>query len=52
VEQNVPLALQVGDYAYIMSNGRITHHCISKELARDEALQAQYIGVAKRRVAH
>jgi branched-chain amino acid transport system ATP-binding protein len=52
VEQNVPLALRVADYAYIMSNGRITHHCSSEELARNEDLQAEYIGVAKRRAVH
>ncbi len=49
VEQNVPLALRVADYAYIMSNGRIMHHCRSDDLARNEELQAEYIGVARGR---
>ena len=49
VEQNVPLALQVADYAYIMSNGRITHESSSEDLARNESLQAEHMGVAKRK---
>jgi branched-chain amino acid transport system ATP-binding protein len=47
VEQNVPLALRVADYAYILNNGQIVHHCSAGELSRNEELQAEYIGVAK-----
>jgi branched-chain amino acid transport system ATP-binding protein len=50
VEQNVPLALRVADYAYILSNGQIMHHCSSEDLAKNEDLQAEYIGVAKRKM--
>jgi branched-chain amino acid transport system ATP-binding protein len=50
VEQNVPLALRVADYAYIMNNGQIMHHCSSEDLARDENVQAEYMGVAKRKM--
>ncbi|MBW1801064.1 MAG: ABC transporter ATP-binding protein [Deltaproteobacteria bacterium] len=50
VEQNVPLALSVADYAYILHNGQIVHHCSAEELGRNEKLQAEYIGVAKRKV--
>ncbi len=50
VEQNVPLALRVADYAYIMNNGQIMHHCSSEDLARNETLQAEYMGVAKRKM--
>jgi branched-chain amino acid transport system ATP-binding protein len=49
VEQNVPLALKVADYAYILNNGQIVHHCSSKELEKDKELQAEYIGVTKRK---
>jgi branched-chain amino acid transport system ATP-binding protein len=47
VEQNVPLALGVADYAYILSNGQIVHHCSSETLAANQDLQEEYIGVAK-----
>jgi branched-chain amino acid transport system ATP-binding protein len=49
VEQNVPLALRISDYAYILYNGQIIHHCSAEELARNEDLQAEYIGVSKRK---
>lgn len=49
VEQNVPLALRVADYAYILSDGQIVHHCSSEDLAKNEDLQAEYIGVARRK---
>jgi branched-chain amino acid transport system ATP-binding protein len=48
IEQNVPLALRVADYTYILSNGQIMHHCSAEELAEDKQIQAEYIGVAKR----
>jgi len=47
IEQNVPLALRVADYAYILSNGKIVHHCSAEALAEDKQIQAEYIGVAK-----
>lgn len=47
VEQNVPLALRVADYAYILSNGQIVHHCSTKDLVDNQDLLAKYIGVAK-----
>lgn len=47
VEQNVPLALKVADYAYILNNGQIVHHCSAAELSKNDELQAKYIGVAK-----
>jgi branched-chain amino acid transport system ATP-binding protein len=48
IEQNVPLALKVSDYVYIMYHGEIVHHCSANELAGDEQVQSEYIGVAKR----
>jgi branched-chain amino acid transport system ATP-binding protein len=49
VEQNVPLALRVADYAYILSNGQIVHHCTAESLAANEALQEEHIGVARKK---
>ena len=48
IEQNVPLALRVSDYAYIMSHGEIVHHCSVDELKENKQVQAEHIGVAKR----
>ena len=48
IEQNVALALRVSDYAYIMYHGQIVHQCNSRELAENEKIQSEYIGVAKR----
>ena len=49
VEQNVPLALNVADYAYILHNGKIVHHGDSKALEKNKKLQSEYIGVTKRK---
>ena len=49
VEQNVPLALRTSDYAYVLYHGEIVHHCSTDELAENEQVQAEYIGVAKRK---
>jgi branched-chain amino acid transport system ATP-binding protein len=48
IEQNVPLALKVSDYAYILSHGEIIYHGSAKELSADKQAQAEHIGVAKR----
>jgi len=48
IEQNVPLALRVSDYAYILYFSEIAHHSGAKELAEDKEIQAEYIGAAKR----
>ncbi len=47
VEQNVPLALRVCDYAYILNKGRIVHECAKADLMENEAIQTEYIGVSK-----
>jgi len=47
VEQNVPLALRVSDYVYVLHKGRIVHQCDASELAENEALLTEYIGVSK-----
>ena len=48
IEQNVPLALRVSDYAYVLYHGEIVHRCSAEELAGDQQVQSEYIGVAKR----
>ncbi len=47
VEQNVPLALKVSDYAYVLNKGKIVHECTKDELVANERVQAEYIGVSK-----
>jgi branched-chain amino acid transport system ATP-binding protein len=47
VEQNVPLALRVSDYAYVLHKGKIVHQCTKDELVGNERIQAEYIGVSK-----
>jgi branched-chain amino acid transport system ATP-binding protein len=47
VEQNVPLALRVSDYVYILHKGEIIYHSTADELAKNEKIQAEYIGVAR-----
>ena len=47
VEQNVPLALMVSDYAYVLHKGEIVHQCTKQELVRNERIQAEYIGVSR-----
>jgi branched-chain amino acid transport system ATP-binding protein len=47
VEQNVPLALKVSDYIYILQNGKVAHQCPKDELAGNTKLQSEYIGVSK-----
>jgi branched-chain amino acid transport system ATP-binding protein len=47
VEQNVPLALRVSDYAYVLNKGKIVHQCTKDELIENERVQTEYIGVSK-----
>ena len=47
VEQNVTMALEVADYAYIVSRGEIVYESTSKELRDNEEVKDKYLGVAK-----
>ncbi len=47
VEQNVPLALRVSDYTYVLNKGEIVHQCTKEELVGNERIQAEYVGVSK-----
>jgi branched-chain amino acid transport system ATP-binding protein len=45
VEQNLPLALGVSDYVYIVSKGEIVYRSTPDELMRDRQKQNKYLGV-------
>ena len=45
VEQNLPFALQLADYVYVMSKGRIVYESPPHVLAQNEDVKARYLGV-------
>lgn len=45
VEQNLPLALRVSRTAYVMSKGRVVFQGQTDELARNEEIRHQHLGV-------
>jgi branched-chain amino acid transport system ATP-binding protein len=45
VEQNVQMALAVGEYAYVLAEGRIELEGPSRELARNEHVRQAYLGI-------
>jgi len=46
VEQNLPMALKVADYLYILSNGKIVYDSTPDQLRLNDEIKARYIGVA------
>jgi branched-chain amino acid transport system ATP-binding protein len=46
VEQNLSLALSTSDYAYVMHRGEIVYQGATVELAQNDAVLAEYIGVS------
>jgi len=46
VEQNLPFALKLADYVYVMSKGRIVYESPPAELARNEEVKARHLGVS------
>ena len=46
VEQNLPMALGVADYTYIVGKGVIVYESTPAELRDNEEVKAKYIGVA------
>jgi branched-chain amino acid transport system ATP-binding protein len=44
VEQNLPLALSVSDYVYIMNKGVIVYQSMAEELSRNEEAKSRYLG--------
>ncbi len=47
VEQNVAMALELSDYAYVLSRGEVVFQSEPKELRDNEELKDKYLGVAK-----
>jgi branched-chain amino acid transport system ATP-binding protein len=45
VEQNVHMALSVSDYAYVVSEGRVTLEGPAEKIAKDETVQKAYLGI-------
>jgi branched-chain amino acid transport system ATP-binding protein len=45
IEQQLAFALRYADVVFIMSKGRIVHHCTPAELAADAETKARYLGV-------
>ena len=45
VEQNLPMALRVSDYVYVLSNGEIVYQCTPVELSNNKEIQGKYLAV-------
>lgn len=45
VEQNVPMALNLASYAYIIENGRVFGHGSAKDLLHDDKVRDAYLGM-------
>lgn len=52
VEQNVQLALECGDYAYLLNTGRVKLHGPAEEIAEHSALGEHYLGGATEDTLH
>jgi len=52
VEQNVQLALECGDYAYLLNSGRMRLHGPAQELAEHSAIGEHYLGGATEETIH
>jgi branched-chain amino acid transport system ATP-binding protein len=47
VEQNITMALAVADYVYVISKGKIVYEGTPTDLATNESVKEQHLGVAK-----
>jgi branched-chain amino acid transport system ATP-binding protein len=47
VEQNIAAAMNVADYVYVLSNGRIESQGTAAEMRDNKAVYEQYVGVGK-----
>jgi branched-chain amino acid transport system ATP-binding protein len=45
VEQNLPFALKLADYVYVMSKGRIVYESPPQILAQNEDVKARHLGI-------
>jgi branched-chain amino acid transport system ATP-binding protein len=46
IEQQLRFAMRHADRCYVMSKGRVVHHCKPAELAADAETRARYLGVS------
>jgi branched-chain amino acid transport system ATP-binding protein len=47
VEQNLPMAMKVADYLYILSNGEVVYESTPQHLMENDEVKRKYIGVAR-----
>ena len=47
VEQNFFMAKSVGDYFYILDDGKVVHNGAMEDLINNEELQSNYLGISK-----
>ncbi len=45
VEQKLSFALEVADYVYVMSKGKIVYHSAPEDLWRNEEVKARHLGI-------
>jgi branched-chain amino acid transport system ATP-binding protein len=45
VEQNVAVALEISQYAYVLENGRIVMEGLGEELAKSDYIKKTYLGL-------
>ncbi len=45
VEQNLPMALELADYVYVVDRGRIVYEALPEEFKANAEVQAKYLGV-------
>ena len=45
VEQNLPMALRISDYVYIVSKGEIVYQSTPEELKKNKEIQNKYLSV-------
>lgn len=48
VEQNLPMALALADYTYVISNGTIVYESTPEELKKNEEVKNTYLGISKK----
>jgi len=46
VEQNLPMALKVADYLYVLSNGEVVYESTPEQLRSNDEIKAKHVGVA------
>jgi branched-chain amino acid transport system ATP-binding protein len=45
VEQNIPIALDVSDYIYILEKGEIVHEGVAADVRKDQEVLDKHLGV-------